>query len=388
MRDSLRNKVHPRWQLVKLGCARAGGVLRRHRRIGYIGGHEGHNLGDNAMFEIGRELLKPYELVTYERPFIEQRLGRVGLSAPTHLRPVVLGGGTLINPLWQSKVALALRQGAALWSLGTGVGCCGFGQAERIELSTWPPLLRDFAGLGVRGPRSVAVLADLGVKAELLGDLALAGTVERVTPPSNLPRLAVNIALPKRMAVRDVQTLVELRTSLASLLARGWRCRPIAMNPADVRPIRELLADLDGVDELVTPTSLAEFVRHVRDCRFTVAVRLHAAVFSCCAGVPVCAIGYRSKCLDFMESMNLAAWHVALDDTGAGSVTEKIEMLSGIEDDMRVAVLARAQAYRDKIRVYVGRIVLSSDEDVEAGVASSERRDERLAHGMSEQASC
>ena len=77
--------------------------------------------------------------------------------------------------------AMAARQpGAPLSMVGAGVedpehAAAGSGQAISEELDRWVPLLRRFAHVSVRGPRSQRLLADRGVSAWIAGDVAAAG---------------------------------------------------------------------------------------------------------------------------------------------------------------------------------------------------------------------
>jgi polysaccharide pyruvyl transferase WcaK-like protein len=96
-----------------------------------------------------------------------------------------------------------------------------------------------------------------------------------------------------------------------------------------------------------------EFFRTVQGCRFTIAVRLHASVLSCCAGVPPLMLGYRDKCLDFMESMDLADWHVSLTDAEPGEITAKARLLEGKCGEMREPVWNRARHWQAALRKYV-----------------------------------
>jgi polysaccharide pyruvyl transferase WcaK-like protein len=54
-----------------------------------------------------------------------------------------------------------------------------------------------------------------------------------------------------------------------------------------------------------------------------ISVRLHAAVLASCAGVPSVLLAYRSKCRDFMSSMELESFAVPLSrDTSVPQLQE------------------------------------------------------------------
>lgn len=353
----LRRAVAVRLSAGRLGTQRLPRRLGASPEVAYIGGHGDDNLGDNAMFEVARGLLSPNRLETYRRPFVEQRLGRVGLSGRSMYRAAVLGGGTLINPLWWSKVDLALRQGLRLWTLGTGVGSCGFGQAELTDLEPWRPLLARFEGLGVRGPRSAARLAAWGMPAEVIGDLALASASDAPTPPADPPRVALNLTLPAQRRGQPPPCFAGVRAALARLVERGWRVVPVAMNPGDRDALASMTKSLANVDDTRLPRTCEACADILRPCRFTVAVRLHAAVFSCGVGVPPLMLGYREKCLDFMESLGWDAWHLDLDAAGAGEAAGRIYELAEHGESLRPPLLRAVHAKRSAIRDYARRVV-------------------------------
>ena len=111
-------------------AGRTGKILR-----GYIGGIGDENLGDEAMLEAANRLLPESTLVPIGFPRQERRLAKMGLSGSRFYRSVILGGGTLINEyVWSEQVRTALEQGVPVWSLGTGVGSCGFGHPAQANL--------------------------------------------------------------------------------------------------------------------------------------------------------------------------------------------------------------------------------------------------------------
>jgi len=327
-------------------------------RLGYIGGHSGLNLGDDLLRDAAVELLEPrFELVDYELSWHERRLARVGLSGQRYFRACVVGGGTLISNFWAGKVERALSQGLPMWTLGTGAGACGFVDKEDQDLSRWAPMLQRFKGLGVRGPRSVAKLEALGVNgAHVVGDLAFALTPEQVQPASDPPILALNLSWPGPQDLdRGERAMIQrVRDYLPKLVAAGWRVRPFLMNEQDREPTELATADLQvpGVEPVVRPIDAHALLDLLADCRMTVAVRLHAAVLSCCAGVPPLLLSYRDKCLDFMESMRLDAWAIPLEHEHIHRFEPTLDKLTEQSPALRDDVWQRAHDYKQTLQAY------------------------------------
>jgi polysaccharide pyruvyl transferase WcaK-like protein len=328
-------------------------------RVAYVGGHGDRNLGDDALFEAAVQLLPGFHLEPFRFPSQERRLALLGLSGARYFHQFVLGGGTFINPYGAITVRAALRQGLLAWTLGTGVGSAGFNMSRRLDLSEWRPMLRDFHALGVRGPLSQALLDELGVHhAQVVGDLALALTRPAVTPPAEPRRFAVNITLspPHEPEGYGYERLEGLERALRELLGRGWEPVFIAMHRNDFEPVRRLMAAVGrSEDRLHHPHTAEQYLRLVEPCTLALAVRLHAAVLACCAGVPPLMLGYRDKCLDFMASMGLERWHVDLLSSEEAILPRALE-LAEAADGLRAPVLEQARHYQRTLHAYVQRL--------------------------------
>lgn len=329
-------------------------------RLAYVGGQGWRNLGDDALFEAAQQVLGGMRLVTFRYPRREERLSLLGLSGRGYFQQFVLGGGTFINPYGLTTVRAALQQGLPAWTLGTGVGSAGFGMCRRPDLMEWRAVLRDFRAVGVRGPYSKAALDALGVSGvEEIGDLALVFARPSPSLVVHPRRFVVNITLPppEEREGYPYERLEGLEHAIRHFLAQGWTPVFVAMHSNDHQPMRRLMAAVGRAgDVLHTPSHASDYLSLVGPCSFTLAVRLHAAVLSCCAGTPVLSLGYREKCLDFMASLGLEAWHVDLTEPG-GDILERALELSEQADGLRATVLARAQAKQRGLRDYVRRLL-------------------------------
>lgn len=332
-------------------------------RLGYLGGHGGSNLGDDAMFEAAAALFPSARVLSYLHPSQEIRLAQWGLAGPSYFNAVLLGGGTLINPypFWIEQTRTALNQDIPLYAVGTGVGSFGFEMNRQVDLAEWIPLLQRYRKIGVRGPRSLEALQQSGIQnAEVVGDLALSLTWDRAKEPANPPRVAVNVSVknPDDYGRGDYERLPELETVLKRLTQQGWEPVFIAMHEWDIAPLKQLQrgAGLEGLPIAMPPTA-AEFFELVSPCTFTLAVRLHTAILSCCVGVPPLMLGYRDKCRDFMESVELTSWYVELHTAKAGEVESRAMQLSEEASALRPSVLGKAQRWRNCLRCLAADII-------------------------------
>ncbi|PTL81849.1 polysaccharide pyruvyl transferase family protein [Vitiosangium sp. GDMCC 1.1324] len=356
----MRSLLDPVQRNVTAARLRLAALLEGRPRLAYVGGHGFQNLGDDALFEAARQELDGFHLATFRYPPQEVRLARLGLSGSRYFQQFILGGGTFINPYGLPVARTALQQGLPAWTLGTGVGSAGFNMSSRPDLTEWRALLRDFRAVGVRGPYSKAALDALGVsRAEVIGDLALVFAQAAPTPVTHPRRFAVNITVPppEEPEGYPYERLEGLERATRHLMAQGWTPVFVAMHSNDYEPMRRLMAAVGRPEEpLHTPGRAREYLELVGPCTLTLAVRLHAAVLSCCAGTPVLSMGYREKCLDFMASLGLEAWHVDLA-TPEGDIFERALALSEQADGLRTTVLARAREKQRGIRDYVRKLL-------------------------------
>jgi polysaccharide pyruvyl transferase WcaK-like protein len=246
-------------------------------------------------------------------------------------------------------------------SLGTGAGSCGFVQGEQVDLEPWAPLLRQVRHLGVRGPRSKAKLAAVGVEhAEVVGDLAMMLTREHAVPVDGAtPIIAVNLSLPAagEPSFGEADRFAELAEVLRWKIDQGWQIRPYAMNAVDLEPTRDLVHQL-GLGGLNVPHlgSADAMFDYIGPATCNIAVRLHGAILGCCVGVPPLMLGYRDKCLDFAESMGLESWCISLPTARPGEVAERAEAMVTAAPAMRDAVLERALQLKRGLVSYADRI--------------------------------
>lgn len=337
-------------------------ALPTRTRLAYIGGAGDGNLGDDAMSVMASRLLPRARLVPYSFPAQERRLALLGLSGRRFFDGAILGGGTFINPAAVGPVSTALDQGLELFSLGTGVGSFGFAMTTNPTLEPWVTLLRRFEAIGVRGPRSKNALERLGVTGvEVTGDLALAfAPSEPAARSERRPCFAVNVTLPppQQSASWGAERLIrELVRTLQRLERLGLEPLFVGMHESDRPALEQLVRAVGRPDApLHFPRSAEQFIAFVGPCAFTIAVRLHAAVLSACAGVPPLSLGYRDKCLDFMESVELADWHLALDGDELGALEERATQLADAAAALRTPLHRRARAYGDRLRSYVRRL--------------------------------
>jgi polysaccharide pyruvyl transferase WcaK-like protein len=196
--------------------------------------------------------------------------------------------------------------------------------------------------------------------AQIVGDLACEMACDEPWPIDDRPAVMVNIAIDGMADIDSLETLAEVATHLASLHRDGVRLVPVAMHASDVSPTSSVLARADVPHgEISVPSSFEDFATLVGPCQYGIAVRLHAAVLAGCVGVPTLMLGYREKCLDFMESVGLERLHVQLERGRRAEVLAAIETLEAHSGSLRAELLSNIRRYQSSLRSYVDTLIHS-----------------------------
>jgi polysaccharide pyruvyl transferase WcaK-like protein len=294
-------------------AARRRHLLRQNQRaVGYIGwvGHD--NLGDEVMFEAIRKAVRQLPMLTLFPEPGERLLAQWGLGGPALFRAVLLGGGTLINPLYLPLARLLKAQGLPIYTIGTGVGNPGFGISHRDDdsLQEWADILRESPFISVRGPLSEELLRRAGLThVQVVGDPALALTPDVAPVFRSRPRLVINLSQenPRQRGEtygRFFQAVGDLAKHFA---ADGGEVVGVVLGEGD-RQVLEAFRQERSLSALSIEDhrrSGESFLSTVSGAHAVISVRLHAAVLASCVGVPSLLFAYRSKCQDFMSSMGV-----------------------------------------------------------------------------------
>ena len=269
------------------------------------------------MFEAVKKALNRFTVLDLLPEPGERLLTQCGLGGPSVFGGVLLGGGTLINPLYLPVARLMRNFHLPLYAVGTGVGNPGLGiSSPDNSLEGWKDLLRDSPLVSVRGPLSQSLLQQAGItQGEIIGDPALAFTPEAEPPFRSRKRLVINLAQAGHPEI--FRCIGELARQF---LQSGGEVVGVALGSGDRRALEAFrgenrIAEMKIEDHRRSAEGLLETLA---GSYALMGVRLHAAVLASCAGVPSVLMAYRSKCQDFMSSMELQSFAVPLSPADAG----------------------------------------------------------------------
>jgi len=276
---------------------------------GFVG--EG-NLGDDAIFSAIRDGLGGGHPVSTRpgTPTFPLRLAQLATRAM--VQGLVLGGGTLIGRYgWLERVQAVARvdQTRAVVCIGTGVEDAAWSGQDALtdahELTRWAEFIRQrFDRVSVRGPRSAAILSDLGVDARVAGDPALLLTAGEATPPRDDGVIAINVGASGPIWGSQSDVNARVAEAAHELIRRGRRIRFVILWERDRATTERLAGALPAsATTIVAPRSPAEAVSELFRAQVVIGQRLHAVVLASAAHTPAISLAYRPKCQDFLESI-------------------------------------------------------------------------------------
>jgi polysaccharide pyruvyl transferase WcaK-like protein len=288
--------------------------------IGYVGYG---NLGDEAICSAIKDLFAN-DISFYSSMkvgLILKLLGnRVGLKA------ILLGGGTLIKGpsmhLKRLNNAFRLYPNSKLITFGTGVGdealWASFGC--KTDKTAWCSILNRSEYLSVRGPISREFLQNWGVDKQIhvVGDPAMWFARNKISPKQRRKYIGINLG-PSRNNIfgQDENRVLSFGANLIHLLNKnGWKITLFPVNNDDIPYLRRA-AKMAGVNNL----PMQQTFYHVEDTLkalekqdIFVGEKLHSVVLANCAYTPAIMLEYRTKCRDYMRSINQEKWVYRTDN--------------------------------------------------------------------------
>ena len=309
------------------------------KRILYLGWLGFNNLGDELMWEIFNDLCGEYlDLTKYE--IIPSNFS-VDIADTSQYDCIVLGGGSLLLPGYIKILHQSMDEGKQILIWGSGYDWADKAYVKILEDGKVPSylfndktetLLIDIVNnasyIGVRGPLTYALLKSSKVninKVEICGDVGL--LLKHKPIPSFSPILKLNaedkiIAINWGTSNNKIygQNENDLEDQLAytcrTLLNQGYKIYMYVLWGADIESSKRLYNKIDSTYGVILDTNIytgGELLSILKQCSFSINLKLHANIISTVAEIPFICLGYRFKCFDYVKSLDLDELIIATD---------------------------------------------------------------------------
>ncbi|MGH8945788.1 MAG: glycosyltransferase, partial [Acidimicrobiia bacterium] len=306
-------------------------------RIRYVGWTGRDNLGDEAMLLATRQL------------FPDAEVGTEGEAGDL----LMLGGGTLINRGYLRLLRPLDSPYLERVVFGSGVAHPEYWGETREDPADWVAFLETCLYVGVRGPRSAALLSDWGLKRdpEVMGDPALSlrphGSVANVEG-----RVVVCPAWAKGLLWGGSdETVISAFADLArSLRADGHEVWALSAFPGDDRHIIAMMREAEWPDMpyLAAHDDPPAAMDLLASADLVVSERLHGAVLAAAAGTVPLMVEYRPKLRDFAGSVGLEDLVVRTDQLARGALAEMFRRVFGERKRHHDVMTARVDELRQR----------------------------------------
>ncbi len=337
--------------------------LRSFTSGAYLGWVGHGNVGDEAIWQVCQERFPQVRWRLFSPSWPTRVLGRVVARTAWQLAWAedvgMLGGGTFIN-----RHERALERYQLLRTLtrrpvpvfGTGVADAHFWSRQphwKDRMGVWVELLSELPVVGVRGPRSKALLEEAGARNVIVsGDPAVAHhakcvATETVAAPKKPARIGINYGGSKSPMWGSFGDFHRRVVECGRALRReGHDLAIIAVLPYDVEDCLTLAHDLELPATAVRlVNSPGRFLQEVRSFELLIAVKLHAGVLAAAANVPFVLLEYQPKCLDFAMSIGWQAF------TLRGDSLRAFRLLACVEEILRARPQLQARLCDEMCRL-------------------------------------
>ncbi len=320
-------------------------ILSRRRKCVYIGWLGCGNWGDEVLFEVISNKLKPYALVIPSESV--HKINRI-IKLKINLKCILLGGGTLINNLGfyedLKKYMALFPENCPLVVLGTGVRSVDFWKKyEKEEMfASWIEILKHAKLVGVRGPLSQNYLEQFGIRAIMVGDPALFLSLQGLYKKPREKRLLVNIGKTYgKLWGSEERFYAVLLKTLKKMAKNGWIIDfySVWFRDDDVMMrFIEFLVSLCKRKPMLYKAYKVDSKRaieFIKNYDLFMGEKLHAVIAAHSSYTPALIFEYRPKCLDYALSVGMEKYCISTNEVSMDRVIDLAEKLYKNSENIR-----------------------------------------------------
>lgn len=293
------------------------------------------------------------------------------LISENHFNSIMLGGGTLIKApsmhLARLETLLKQKPNIPLIIFGTGVGDSEMWEIFGFETNKqgWCNIIEQSDFIGVRGPLSKQFLEEWGVKKDIkvVGDPALLFAQDSIVSKQKSKKIGINLGLSlwkeELIKGQNPQKVMDFGIKLLQYLHQeNWEMNFFPM----------CVEDRDFMIEIIKQTDIREPKIHsfnaVPDSLFPaleeqdvfIGLKLHSVVLASCVYTPAIMLEYRTKCRDFMCSINREDWTFSTDNLALDTIIPSLLTLYDNIDEQQKMIFNAVQEKKNLLEIYAKEV--------------------------------
>jgi len=243
---------------------------------------------------------------------------------------------------------------------GIGTGVEDEALWERFGIMTdkeaWRRVLDRSDYLAVRGPLSKEHLQRWGVKEEIhvIGDPTIWFAKDEIAPKRGARRVGLNLG-PSRGNIHGQDEMYVLEFGarlLCRLQGEGWQITLFPMLQDDVEYLRQAVK-MAGINMPKMHEAFLDIeatLSALEEQDVFVGEKLHSVILAHCVYTPAIMLEYRTKCRDFMLSINREDWTYRTDYLDSDLVLERLcELYENVEQH-QMHIFSQMQYWKNALR--------------------------------------
>lgn len=341
------------------------------KKVLYLGWIGFKNLGDELLWE----LFKQHFDGRYHAESVELIPSKPGVPVNDMnlYDTVILGGGSLLVPGYVDLAHNALLAGKKVAIWGTGFDCLEQPAAlnakwlDEKTANKIAELVKGAFYFGVRGPLTYRVLEAAGIPLEgaiVSGDPGILLPVPSVPESETKRKIAINwgTTYNKLFGRDEIRVEDELAAAAREWSRQGYSLYLYPVWGPDRASLERLAgkigtdADIEVEQKLLGTAPLTE---KLAGCHFSVNFKLHANLLSYAADLPFITLGYRFKCFDFVQSVDLLDFIIPTDTPDlAASLRNSSAWLESERKNVIRKIRAHRQTYSPLLTIPFDRSLI------------------------------
>ncbi len=318
-------------------------VFSQKERAIYVGCIGVGNLGDEAVFEAIKNLLKTKIHIyktTYYKPSSGRRFRKYFFKQPNY---IILGGGTLIMKKANESFLRIFKNfhkqypSAKLIVMGTGVADTVLAQQNGFptDIASWSMILNECEFISVRGKLSRDTLGsskfNIHKEIKILHDPALYFLRDNLKLKKKQKKIGLNFCdILGRIYGQNPYLVEKIFKELVELLLKeNWTIYLYPTAATDIVYMKKILGK-----EIITRLNIYKNYRNLKESLLFfdnvdifVEQRLHSIIFSANTYTPFYAIEYESKMSDFLSSIGIKNASTRTDMLNLNNIKRTIDDL-------------------------------------------------------------